>query len=85
MYLEKIHVDYGIYVVVLKACSIIYALNESQKIHIEILLKGYEKYLFVGCSLVDLHAKCCAAHEAWIIVKDLSARGDVLWNVLLFG
>ena len=31
MYLEKIHVDYGIYVVVLKACSCIYALNEGKK------------------------------------------------------
>ena len=53
MYLEKIHVDCGIYVV-LKACSSIYALNEGQKIHTEILLKGYEKYLFVQHGLVDL-------------------------------
>ena len=85
MYLEKIHVDCGIYVVVLKACSSIYALNEGQKIHTEILLKRYEKYLFVQHSLVDLQAKCCAVHEACIIVKDLFVWGDVLWNVLLFG
>ena len=31
LYLEKIHVDYGIYVVVLKVCSSIYALNEVKK------------------------------------------------------
>ena len=84
MYLKKIHVDCGIYVV-LKACSSVYALNKGQKIQIEILLKGYKKDLFVGSNLVDLNAKCCAAHEAWIIVKDISVWGDVLWNVLLFG
>ena len=72
--LIKIHVDCGIYVV-LKACSSVYALNKGQKIQIEILLKGYKKDLFVGSNLVDLNAKCCAAHEAWIIVKDVFAQG----------
>ena len=85
MYLENISVDCGIYAAVLKACSSIYVLDEGQKIHREILLKGYEKDLFVGSSLVDLYAKCGAAHEAWIIFKGLSARDDVLWNVLLSG
>mgnify|MGYP002775580357 CR=1 FL=1 len=85
MYLEKIHVACGIYTIVLKACSSIYALNKGQKIQTEILLKGYKKDLFVGSNFVDLNAKCCASHEAWIIVKDLFVWGDVLWNVLLFG
>ena len=74
MYLENISVDCGIYAAVLKACSSIYALDEGQKIHTEILLKGYEKDLFVGSSLVDLYAKCGAAHEAWIIFKGLFAQ-----------
>ena len=78
MYLQNIVVDCGIYVVALKACSSIYALNEGQQIHIEILLKGYEKGLFVGSNLIDLYAKCGVAHEAWIIVKDLSTTSDML-------
>ena len=39
MYLENILVDCGIYVVALKACSSIYALNEGKKY----ILKSFKK------------------------------------------
>eukprot|EP00250_Pteridium_aquilinum_P015581 c22654_g1_i4 orf=279-998(+) len=69
---ECITPDDGTFVSTLKACSALaaqedkkdIALENGRILHQEIVECGYESYIFVGTSLVDMYAKCMRMEDA---------------------
>jgi pentatricopeptide repeat protein len=48
------------FVPLLNACASLGALEEGRRAHEQIIQSGCEADVFVGCSLVDMYAKCGA-------------------------
>ena len=69
MYLEKIHVDCGIYVAVLNACSRIYALNEGKKYILKSFLKDMKKIFLLEAIWSTYMQKCCAVCKGHCILE----------------
>lgn len=69
----------------LKACSSIEALEEGQRLHIELTQQGLDKDPVVGITLVDLYAKCALLAEAQYIFDGLPVHDVVSQTALMAG
>jgi hypothetical protein len=57
------------FVQVINACAGLGALKDSRQSHPEIIESGFESYVFVGCSLIDMYSKCGGIDNAWRVVN----------------
>eukprot|EP00250_Pteridium_aquilinum_P019319 c24389_g6_i1 orf=603-2297(+) len=71
------------YLSCLKICGSMRDVRKGQKIHSEIIMKGFEMDHFIGSSLVDMHAKCGMLAEAREVFNKLPMHDVVLWNSLI--
>jgi pentatricopeptide repeat protein len=55
---EGVQLDFVIFVGFRNACSSVVAFEEGWYVHQQIIQNGLESDVFVGNSLVDMHAKC---------------------------
>ncbi|CAM6054309.1 unnamed protein product [Sphagnum tenellum] len=69
----------------LNACASLGALQEGRQVHEQIIRSGCEADVFVGCSLVDMYAKCRHMQDAWRVFKNMSSRDVVAWNTMILG
>ncbi|KAI5067685.1 hypothetical protein GOP47_0018213 [Adiantum capillus-veneris] len=70
----------------LKACGLVGALEEGQKIHLEIAKKCLlEKDIVVAGALVDMYAKCGNLNKAQEVFDELSMKDIVTWTSLIAG
>ena len=70
---------------VLKACVSIGDTSDVLQIHDEIILKGLEKELLIGSTLVDVYAKYSLLAEAQHVFLKLTSKDVVLWNASILG
>ncbi|KAH7405542.1 hypothetical protein KP509_15G074900 [Ceratopteris richardii] len=70
---------------ILKACGSVGAIQKGHYVNAEILKKGFEKDLHVGCSLVDMYGKTGCLNSAQTVFYSLPSRDVVLWNALIMG
>ncbi|XP_010267015.1 PREDICTED: pentatricopeptide repeat-containing protein At4g21065-like [Nelumbo nucifera] len=70
---------------VLKACSILLALDSGRQVHGEVIKVGTFSDLFVGSALSDLYAKCGEMELAERVFFSMPEKNDVAWNVFLNG
>ncbi|XP_024526917.1 pentatricopeptide repeat-containing protein At1g11290, chloroplastic-like [Selaginella moellendorffii] len=61
------------------------ALDIGMKIHSKAAELGCELDKFVGCSLVNMYAKCGSLDDAWRVFHGMPRRDVVSWNVLILG
>lgn len=73
------------YVCVLKACGIIEATERGQKLHTEILLKGFEDDIRIKNTLLDMYFKCGLLADAEASFDKLPRPDVISWNILLAG
>jgi pentatricopeptide repeat protein len=73
------------FVGVLNACASVVALEEGRCVHQQIVKSGCESNIFVGCSLVDMYAKCGSMEEACKVFNKMPLRNVVSWNAILGG
>ncbi|KAJ7533579.1 hypothetical protein O6H91_13G055700 [Diphasiastrum complanatum] len=73
------------YVVVLKACAKIAALEQGKQLHLHIIKSGLESEVIVGSALVDMYAKCGCTEEAYEVFNRMNERDVVSWNVIVAG
>ncbi|KAI5077994.1 hypothetical protein GOP47_0007818 [Adiantum capillus-veneris] len=74
------------YVSVLKACTLMKALDKGKQLHDEVLSQGLlEHNIELGNTLVDMYAKCDALPQAHAVLKDLSTRDVISWTALIAG
>ncbi|KAJ7562637.1 hypothetical protein O6H91_03G078200 [Diphasiastrum complanatum] len=73
------------FVVVIKACGRIAALEEGKEIHSHIIKSGFESDVVVGSSLVGMYAKCGCLEDACAVFNKMNERDAVSWNVMITG
>ncbi|KAE8696034.1 programmed cell death protein 2-like [Hibiscus syriacus] len=57
----------------------------SWQIHALIIKFGVSLDLFVGSSLIDVHAKCSYVKDARLLFEEMNKKDIVVWNALFFG
>ncbi|KAJ7529910.1 hypothetical protein O6H91_15G070900 [Diphasiastrum complanatum] len=73
------------FVVVLKACASIAALEKGKQLHFHIIESGYESDVIVGSALVDMYAKCGCIEDACEVFNKMKERDVVSWNAMIAG
>jgi pentatricopeptide repeat protein len=49
------------------------------------LMDRFEAHVFVGCSLVDMHAKCGSMEDVQRVFNKMPSRDVVTWTALILG
>ncbi|KAH7432577.1 hypothetical protein KP509_07G028700 [Ceratopteris richardii] len=74
------------YLLLLKACGSICALEKGELLHKEIFEQGLVlNNTFLGTALVDMYAKCGAFRKAEMILEELPAKNEGSWTALISG
>ena len=69
----------------LKACGSLGRIVEGQKIHAQVISRGFENDLLVGSTLVVMYTKCGSPADAQVVFSKLSVRNVVSWTALIAG
>ncbi|KAJ7534720.1 hypothetical protein O6H91_12G000500 [Diphasiastrum complanatum] len=73
------------FVVVLKVCARITALEQGKQLHSDIIKSSFESDLIVANTLVDMYAKCGCTEDARELFNNMKERDVVSWNVMIAG
>ena len=74
------------FILILKACAKIKAVDVGEQIHEKIMEKNLlEKDIMLGNTLVDMYAKCGRLAKAKKVLEELPYRNVVSWNALISG
>ncbi|KAJ7560412.1 hypothetical protein O6H91_04G128400 [Diphasiastrum complanatum] len=73
------------YVVLLKSCASIAALEEGKQLHLDIIESGFESDVIVGSTLVDMYAKCGRIEDARQVFNNMHERNVVSWTAMISG
>jgi pentatricopeptide repeat protein len=82
---EGVQPDSVTFVGVLNVCTSVFALEEGQHAHEQIIESGQGSDVFVGSTLVDMYAKCGSMDDACGVFNKLPALNVVTWNAILAG
>lgn len=82
---EGLKPDEVIFVLVLKACSMLAALEHGCKVHASVIENGFERNNFVSSTIVDMYMNCGSLDNALVVFDQIPNRTVVTWNVLLSG
>lgn len=69
----------------LSVCAQLKSLIDGKQIHCHVLKCGYEKFEFVGSSLLYFYAKCLEIEEARRVFQELHDDNELLWTLMLVG
>ncbi|KAJ7534639.1 hypothetical protein O6H91_13G104000 [Diphasiastrum complanatum] len=73
------------YVVLLKACASIAALEQGKQLHLDIIQSGFELNVIVGSTLVDMYAKCGRIEDAHQVFSNMHEQDVVSWTAIITG
>ncbi|KAJ7555628.1 hypothetical protein O6H91_05G047200 [Diphasiastrum complanatum] len=74
------------FVVVLKACAGIPALEQGKQLHMDIIKSGFESDTTVRNTLVDMYAKCGCMEDALQVFNSMRDERDVVsWTAMIAG
>ncbi|KAJ7565312.1 hypothetical protein O6H91_02G056300 [Diphasiastrum complanatum] len=82
---EGVHPDNVTYVILLKACTSIAALEWGKQLHFDIIRSGFESDVIVRNTLLDMYAKCGCIQRAREVFDKMSKRDVVSWNSMIAG
>ncbi|KAJ7540609.1 hypothetical protein O6H91_10G022800 [Diphasiastrum complanatum] len=61
---EVVQPDNVTFVLLLKACGSLEALEQGKQLHSDIIKRGFQSDVIVGNTLVDMYAKCGSTEDA---------------------
>ncbi|KAJ7534651.1 hypothetical protein O6H91_13G104200 [Diphasiastrum complanatum] len=82
---EGVQSDIVTYLVLLKACASIPALEQGKQLHLDIINSGFELDVSLGSTLVDMYAKCGRLEDARQVFNNMHERDVVSWNAMIAG
>ncbi|KAJ7522179.1 hypothetical protein O6H91_19G086300 [Diphasiastrum complanatum] len=82
---EGVQPDNVTFVLLLKACASLAALEQGKQLHYEIIERGFQSDVVVGNTLVDMYAKCGCTEHARELFDNMSERNVVSWNAMIAG
>jgi pentatricopeptide repeat protein len=71
------------FVGVLNACADLLAIDEGRRVHEQIIHTGCELNVYVGCSLINMYAKCGSIADAQRVFDGIPARNLFSWNAMI--
>ncbi|KAJ7568200.1 hypothetical protein O6H91_01G022800 [Diphasiastrum complanatum] len=77
--------DKVLFLVVLKACARLAALEQGKQLHSDIIKRGFQSDVIVGSTLVDMYSKCGCTEDARELFNNMSERDVVSWNAMIAG
>ncbi|KAJ7529958.1 hypothetical protein O6H91_15G072200 [Diphasiastrum complanatum] len=77
--------DKVLFVVILKVCARLAALEQGKQLHSDIIKRSFQSDVIVGNTLVDMYAKCGRTEDALELFNNMSARDVVSWNAMIAG
>eukprot|EP00250_Pteridium_aquilinum_P033133 c522_g1_i1 orf=1331-2977(-) len=83
--LEHVSLDATMFACILKACGSIGAIEKGLELHRDLYIRGIERNLHIGTTLMDMYAKCGRLTEARKVLDKLPERNVVSWNVMING
>lgn len=82
---ENIEPNEVTFITAIKACANPAHLDHGKNIHSHVVQSGFESFLYVGNSLIDMYSKCKSVKDARRVF-DLMHREDlVTWNAMIAG
>ncbi|KAJ7560247.1 hypothetical protein O6H91_04G119800 [Diphasiastrum complanatum] len=82
---EGASIDKLTFIQVLKACSILSALDEGKHVHSHIIQNGYTSDRFVGSCLITMYTKCGSIDDAFRVLMNMPTRDVVAWSAMIMG
>ncbi|KAJ7290872.1 hypothetical protein O6H91_04G032800 [Diphasiastrum complanatum] len=73
------------YIVLLKACASVAALEVGRQLHLDFIKRGYELDVIVGSTLIDMYAKCVCIEDARQVFSNMHERNVVSWTAMIAG
>ncbi|KAJ7527749.1 hypothetical protein O6H91_16G069400 [Diphasiastrum complanatum] len=73
------------FVVVLKACTRIAALEQGKQLHLKINKSGFQSDVIIMNTLIDMYAKCGCIEDARQVFNKMSERDVVSWSAMMAG
>lgn len=77
--------DTATFLIVLKACGDLGAVQEGSHIHAQILERGLITDVSLGNTLIDMYARCGSLLEARQIFDNMPIKSVVTWNAMIGG
>ncbi|KAJ7564266.1 hypothetical protein O6H91_02G010200 [Diphasiastrum complanatum] len=77
--------DKVLFIVVLKACARLAALEQGRQLHSDIIKRGFQSDVIVGSTLVNMYAKCGCTEDARELFDNMSERDVVSWTAMIAG
>ncbi|OVA17815.1 Pentatricopeptide repeat [Macleaya cordata] len=68
---------------ILKVCSSIPSLSSGEQIHARIIKTSFESNMHVGCSLIEMYAKCGSLTDAEQVFRWMPIRDVISWNSII--
>ncbi|KAJ7517809.1 hypothetical protein O6H91_21G040700 [Diphasiastrum complanatum] len=85
MKLEGVQPSNVTFVLLLKACASLAALEQGKQLHSDIIKRGFQSDVIVGNTLVDMYAKCGRTKDALELFNNMSERNVVSWTAMIAG
>ncbi|XP_059660154.1 putative pentatricopeptide repeat-containing protein At3g25060, mitochondrial [Cornus florida] len=85
MNLEGVRPDSSTFTVAIKACASLLDLEMGEEIRSRAVECGYEHDVFVGCSVLNLYAKCEKMDRAMGVFDKMPRRDLVSWTTMITG
>lgn len=85
MQLEGKEPDNVTFLCILKACSILSALDQGRLVHAQVIENGWEMDAPVGNSLIDMYAKCGTLNDASTVFDKVPTKTVTTWNAMIAG
>ncbi|KAJ7540073.1 hypothetical protein O6H91_10G000700 [Diphasiastrum complanatum] len=82
---EGMQPDNVTFVLLLKACASLAALEQGKQLHSEIVKRGFQSDVVVRNTLVDMYAKCGCTEDARELLDNMSERDVVSWTAMIAG
>lgn len=73
------------FITAMKACANPAYLNHGKRIHSFIVQGGFESFLYVGNSLIDMYSKCRSVEDARHVFDLMPKEDLVTWNAMITG
>ncbi|XP_061374932.1 pentatricopeptide repeat-containing protein At4g33170 [Gastrolobium bilobum] len=85
MRLAGVQPDEYTFATLVKASSLLTALEQGRQIHANVIKLNCAFDPYVMTSLVDMYAKCGNIEDAYSLFKRMNTRGIALWNAMIVG
>ncbi|KAI5079235.1 hypothetical protein GOP47_0006906 [Adiantum capillus-veneris] len=70
---------------IINSCTDLHVLKEGRLVHACVLKQNCEQDKYIGCSLLNLYAKCGSIEDAFKVFEGLNRQTVVAWSSMILG